>query len=420
MNILLIITVWVLLFHKALFYGLVIDDINRENNKQSKGLTLFLESLRCSNVGYSTKKYLFFDHLVSLVIHLIATLLINNYFGVLTALLFLVHPNCLQVAVWLNGKRYGIGTIIALIGLNFPIISGISLFSGAWQASTLGAGVISALYNFNWSFLIILVALFHVKHFIAKYKSREKMVSQYKTGNERFILSAKLYGRYFFNTILPTQPAMFYPEIGQFDLHKTEKENAVNINNDFYLGVLAIVSTLILVYYYPLFIWFPLSIIGYLHLQKRHPVQNFADRYIYCGQIVLLYIISQTPLALFFAGYYFLMTSLGMVQYKNMETFLEYNVKLYPNCSRIAYFYALKQWENGNLPKAYVFCKDSLVYNPNNFDLLFLFARINNDYGQIDKAVYYLTKAKNCAYYGQEEKLQKRCDKILEEIKNAQ
>lgn len=374
--------------------------------------------LRGSSLGSHDRRIIASEHILGTTLHIVAVLLVYRLAGFFPALIFAVHPHALQTSVWLNGKRYIVGTIIALTAMNFPAIGGIGLFTAAWQPSTIGAGLYGAIHGSWWSIAVVIVAAVWMKipqKVLKRIKSRDREIPASVIAPwTRIILSVKLYGAYFWRSILPTRPAMFYPELGQFDMSEHDADKAVEINVHFFEGIVAVATSAWFITLNPLFAVFPLSIAPYLHIMPRNIVQLNADRYAYCASIGIFAVIGSSPIiSVILASWYTVMTFYGSRQYKNMDEFTRYNFEMYPNCQRAAYFHALKQWEREDEKGSLATTLEGLHHNWHSYDLNIMAAVLYRNAGDIQKSKEHAWTALNNMYTGQERKQVNQCDMFL-------
>ena len=293
----ILILVTIALYAHTWKYGLVIDDVNRLQQKH-RPFNL-LTCLRGSCPGSHNPSDIFGEHILGTLLHLIAVLLVERLAGFYTALLFSVHPHALQTCVWLNGKRYIVGTIIVLISLVFPAIGGVGLLAAYWQPSTALAGLFGALRGSWWSIAVMIAVAVYLnapQKIYRRFKSRNKEIpSEASAPSSRWILCVRIYGAYFSRTIAPGIPAMFYPELGQYDMAEVDAKRAEQIDGWFIVGIMSMIATIVAIHYVPMFVLFPLSLAPYLHLTRRNVVQLNADRYAYCASVFVFMVIGQSP-----------------------------------------------------------------------------------------------------------------------------
>lgn len=390
-------------------YGLVIDDVNRMQ-KPSRPFD-FMTALLGSSIGSHDTRVIYVEHVIGTVLCAVAVMLVYRLAGFFPALLFAVHPNALQTCVWLNGKRYIVGTIIAMIALNEPILAGIGLLTAAWQPSTIGAGLYAVLTGYTWTAIPVIALAIWMKipqFVINRIKARNSEIpSSVIAPWTRIILSVKLYGAYFWRSVCPCIPAMFYPELGQYDLSDEDSRRAERINGYFFAGILAVAMSVWFMTINPLFAVFPMSIAPYLHIMPRNIVQLNADRYAYCGAIGIFAVIGTVPaVSIVLSSWYAVMTFIGSGQYRNMNSFTEYNFKKYPNSSRAAYYHALKQWERHDDSGAIRTLREGLNHNPHSFDMNYML-------GVLAKSKEHIEIARENVFHGQEQKQREKCDKFL-------
>jgi len=406
----------VALYARTWSYHLVIDDVNRLARPSEP--FKFMREIRGSDRGSHDTRVIYAEHVIGTVLHTIAVMIVYRLAGFFPALLFAVHPNALQTCVWLNGKRYVIGTIVALIALNEPRIAGVGLLTAAWQPSTIGAGLYAVFTGSSWTAIPIIALAIWMKipqTVIKRIKSRDREIpASVIAPLTRVILSVKLYGAYFWRSVCPCVPAMFYPELGQYDMSDDDARRANDINGHFYAGIAALATSVWFMTLNPLFAVFPLSIAPYLHIMPRNIVQLNADRYAYCGAIGIFAVIGTFPaVSIVLVAWYAVVTFIGSEQYKNITAFTEYNLKQYPNSYRAAYYHALKQWEAGNDSDAIMTLKEGLRHNPMSHDLNYMAGVLYHQFGNYARAVECLTVARKNVFHGQEQKQREKCDKFL-------
>ena len=301
-EILIIILVNFVLYFRTLNYGMIVDDVSRKyklslakTTKQK--LTVWTDVLRGSGTW---KINLQLDHLLSLLLHTLVSCSIYLAFGktaasLMAAILFSIHPANNQVSIWMNGRRYGMGTLITLgIWAFKPFGIVLYPFASLWQANALLAPILYVLTPSWRAFVLIpLYFLFWKRKMWREFKGRFFTMANgdlKKFKWKKLIIAVKTYGYYFLHCLWPRRMGFYHFFLESYGFSKEDNDYWYSLNKDFYVGlavILIVIPTMILnwgnMIGFGLF-WFTLFILQWCHFPIT-ALQAFADRYCYLPNV---------------------------------------------------------------------------------------------------------------------------------------
>jgi len=221
--------------------------------------------------------------------------------------------------------------------------------------------------------------------------------------------------------IYPGVTMMNYRTLIEWGVTDRGNKDAYSLNWDFYKGVIALVSTAMIVMIgdlrlYGLFIL--LSTIQWCAVVCAF--QQLADRYISLTNVfmmfVVAYLLHTTPYGAWFCAllfvYYVTQLNVTMRMYRTIEDFFEYQMFFEPTLARNRLIYADSYLQAQDVTRAWLIVERGIFYEPNDFELLFMAARCSASVGMIDKAEHFIQRAEKNFYIGQEE-LQKQRIAVL-------
>lgn len=365
---LIIIVFNLILFFKTLKYGLAVDDngswSHTQHAKKWKKESLSGKINRISILLYGAGLFRDNekDHLFTMVLVTIFSCLLYACFGnIWLSLLWSSHPINNQVTIWLNGRRYLISLVLAMLAYKFMafgfILYPLSLWFHPISAAVLIAGIIKNPLALTWIIPCILI--------IPKYKywiSQRWLIQdlkEYKIFNWRKIsLAIRCLSEYWKHLVFPTKFAMYHPEIwGIAELEGNRQRNYA-FDRVFWLCVLFL---------------FLLGVIGWLGGSScllwaimacfsviqwsgiwKSPTQLWAQRYASLFSIFgILYILEAIKLVpqweltikLMFLLYYITITLKDMGMYRNFYTFFLHHAIMNTH-NQNAHYYATVGFNN--------------------------------------------------------------------------
>ena len=439
MNYLLIIIVNLILYNRTIWYGLIVDDITlyKRGPKGKWDSTKPFRSIKsiAKNrlYGACMVRNTKIDHLASLTIHIIVCMLIYRVFNNLAlSLLFAVHPVTNQVSCWLNGKRYGVVTILVLLmwwvaPLGFLFYFLVPLFQ-------LGGVTAPLLYlHTEYWYLSLIIPLFFVvwnKEILVKRRIRKKYSSPELrlVRPRKLILYFKTYGFYFCHCLFPRGIFMYHKFIYEYGLTEKDTANAYRLNYDFYRGVFLFISSCIVCYIHwgnaiglGMF-WFMIFISVWGNIVTY--TQTIADRYCYLPLIGLLLALTTLLEPLHGAnfilyGYFIYLaskTDTWIIMYKDLDYFYNYHLLFNQKCPFPYYLKANEMIVKHRFHSARHYCDEGLIHNPTNYKLYMVLAMTASLFKRHDKAIKYLKKAEEFLVPGKEEEQLKVIDDIRQQL----
>lgn len=395
----IIILLNLLVYWRIIYYGLIVDDYKRLDQKDLPSANRIKRYWACLFSSRIYKNNIQIEHFINIIIHSSVCLSIyfafgNNMISFLAALLFSVNPTNNQVSIWMNGKRYGISALLVVLSLLYkPFLFFLFGFATLFQISAILAPVLYIYLGYWWVLLIAPLICFGLMYTKGSLGSTQHLMYELKLRIERnnnkeqmelkpkkLILFIKTIGKYFTHSLLPIRVSFFDPFMESFGLTNFDNEYWYKINKDFWIGIGVLATTIPLILFnYNNYIglglfWYILFISQWCHF----PItvnQSFADRYAYLPNVGLMVAISTALMTWFnpilafalfvaFLTYYATILSLSMNMYKNMDFFLHFNQYQFPDQFRVSHLMIRKhiklhQWCHG-----IKVCADALMYRP--------------------------------------------------------
>lgn len=322
---LIIILLNFIVYSRTLRYGLVVDDINRhkplgiwqkwfveralKKGKIIAELLAYWNSLHGSVCWKLNQKV---ERLINIFIHTLCCIMVYEAFGrtqvsFWASILFAVHPANNQVAIWLNGKRYGINTLLVLL-MWWLKPWGILLyvFTPYWQVNAILSPLLYLTAGYWWTvFALIPLGLFcaFYKNLVRgkfMFRIREIPKSDLKVIHPRkLILFFKTLCYYFVHCLLPIKMSFFHTWLEEYELSPERTRRVYRLDAWFWAGVVLFPSLVFLIYAFwstPLswgLLWWLLFTIQWCHFPIT-VCQSFADRYCYLPLAGLMYALSWT------------------------------------------------------------------------------------------------------------------------------
>jgi hypothetical protein len=331
----------------------------------------------------------------------------------------------------MNGKRYGIALIIALLAAKthfFPL----ALYTARWQYGGLPSTLYTNILN-PYAWLLLLAGYLltrknpHSGWRVVIYRIWKRTFSfQWHPARYGYIpgkwrLWVKMYGTYFWQGLIPPIPMLWYPEYDQYTLSKKDDEEAFSVNLSFFRGLGAILVTgvyLCIPQTRPGALWFVSFILMWCHIGPQI-TQSYADRYLYFALPGLLMIVCQAPVFVWICalGWYAAMTWVGSEQFRDFIKGLEYNEALGRIPRRALYSHAYILYKSGELGGALFKCRYGLSLRPHDYNFRVLMSNIFIQTGDFDLAERYIIEAKKHMTPYDNKKQAALCDTTLEKIR---
>ena len=261
-------------------------------------------SLRASGDWVINKRL---DHSLTLAIHTLASILIYFAFGsnivsFIAAILFSVHPVNTQISIWLNGKRYGINAILVLLMFLFQPW-GIIFYplTPYWQPNAFFAPLIYLAKGHWWVLLFLPLSIFLAKrrniltllHRLGAIPDCELKKIRWK----KLIILVKSFGYYFKHCLFPTKLSFYHMFLESFGFNKDENKYWYSYNFDFWVGLISLIGVSGLIVHFwstPLgfgLFWWVVFMMQWLNFPITC-TQSFSERYTYIANIGLVVAIS--------------------------------------------------------------------------------------------------------------------------------
>jgi len=357
------------------------------------------------------------EHLFSVsLIAIIGLLMYTDFHSLWAALLWISASTTTQIAVWLNGRRYAVNTILILL-----MVACINA-GGYWTLLALPLYAITPLFHMTafcapvlyWPsipLMAIIVLVFKEKLW-AQFKQKERSIvesARKEFTPRRLIVIVKSYGFYFFKMLFPIMTRTNYNFLYRWGVDEKGVNDAYAFNLDFYKGICAGFISMVGICYLPVNIrcygiFMFLSTLQWCNIGNL--AQIVADRY-----IVLANVFFQVILALWLpwwaclivVGMNVCFVSMSYRMYENIQGMFDYHYYNWPQYTIVNREYIALCIKQGDFIKAYTMVKECLKFNPTDWDLLFgaaLCAKRANDRAQ---ARAYVELMEQNHYYGQEE-----------------
>ena len=367
------------------------------------------------------------EHIFETFLHIVICLMIYFAFGrsevsFWGALLYAVNPTNMQTSVWLNGRRYAFNIIIVLamvwLGpwglLLYP-------FTALFQISALFAPIIY-FNNIQPIYLLIGATVVGIYTWLSWNEIKEKILwrlqimseSDQKTIHIRKLIPAtKIYGKYFFQMLLPRQTLMVYPFMFYWGLTKEGDKKAYAFDKNMLVGLLAVVLSLAGLKFFEgqsfwLFLFMCLSIFmwsGFISFN-----QIFTDRYVSLPNVFMMFFLSWFVCHyggnfkyLIFAiilTYYIIKLNLTMRMFRSVDDFWEYHFYFdrgNPNILEFKIKYCLL---NKDVLGAWELVREGLTLNPKDMKFNMMAATCMRNFDD-PSFLYYLGMSKKHCYTNQ-------------------
>lgn len=345
---LIIILFNIILFFRTFKYELAVDDNEAfrhcQNSKHWNKTTLHGYFTRLSSILYGAG--LFKDHkkdhiFTTFLVTLFSCLLYVAFGNIWVSLLWSSHPINNQVTIWLNGRRYLISLILALVAYIFPstgfILFPLALWFHPVSIAMFVAGLIKTPVALTWLIPCFLV-VGRYKHWINQRWSIQNFEEYKKFNIGKISLAVRCMAEYWLSLLFPTGFTMYHKRIwGIAELDYKKKENYA-FDLSFWIFISVISSILVIGLYCDCIIWAILANIAVFQWCGiwKSPTQLWAQRYaslfsvfglVYLTKIIGLFDINiQNTILFCILTWYVVITMKDMGMYRNVYTFFFHHV----------------------------------------------------------------------------------------------
>jgi hypothetical protein len=295
------------IYFPTIFFGLIVDDVHRIGHGTPKDffnqVKAYWRNLHSSRNAETVSIKL--EHFLSIVIHLVNCTLIYLAFGrtpysLLASFFFLVAPANAQPAIWLNGKRYAISTMLVLLMWLFRpwgiIFYPFTIF---WQINAILAPVLYVITG-SWWLLRFLPAIplfllipnangVRGQHFARECMERFRINRSSEAvawKARKLVLYVKCFGYNVLYALFPIRIGFFHEFMETFSVTERDNNYWYSFNRHFWggLGVLLFAFFCVVRYWStPVgfgLVWYVLFISQWLHFPWTI-TQAVATRYLY-------------------------------------------------------------------------------------------------------------------------------------------
>lgn len=405
-------------YFRTLRYDIVIDDNCRKFHQKDLHKNWLVRLYRISKYSGHGGFPLPIEHLLTIIIHTSVCVAIylclgKNNISFIAALLFSVHPANNQVSIWMNGKRFGVVTLLVLLmwglkpyGLIFYVISPI------WHYAALPA--IFLYHQYWWVWFLLITPLFFYKKIINKIGSRWERIppGEIKIIRPRKLITlTKMIGYHFLHCLLPRKMSFYHMFMERMGFSKEDNDYWYAYNKDFWIGLGVSLSLIVLIVFnwgnllgFGLFWW-----LLFVLMWCQFPVgltQAVAERNYYLPNVGLCYALAYLlPDYLLMALFIYYLTKLWfyMPCYKDLKEFYRYALFTFPEHFRARAHIVQRELQEHRLFWALRDAGIGLGHHPKDCTLNILMAQALMGIGAWLKAKEYLDRAKANLIPGQEE-----------------
>lgn len=372
------------------------------------------------------------EHALNLAIHFVNSCLILKATSFMPALLFLVSPVNNQLAIWINGRRYAISILLALLAWNFPHLFLPAYALASWLHISAVALPVMFLAAGHWPLVLLGGALFVLcgwkrARSIFLFRKSEYFTNEtYLLAPRKAIIYIKSLGWYFCHTIFPNKPLMYHEFLYHYNTNLEAKKKAYSINFDFVKGlaVLAFIVFEIIAHHNLWAVWWLVFISQYCGVVTV--TMNVADRYCSLAGIGLMVILCQylnlipspyremayTALMTFYVTRYQPLFK----AYRSIHDFYNYHFHIQPD-GVYARFYQADRFMAMKRPlMAYAVLREGLFYRPKEFKLIMKMALLCLDLRKYEDALKFIAEAEKYIPLGEEEKAAEMFTEIRDAI----
>ena len=357
------------------------------------------------------------DHAFSIALTaVIGVLMYLDFHSFWAVLLWASSSITTHIAVWLNGRRYAINTILVLL-----MVACINA-GGYWPILALPLYAITPFFHMTalcapvlyWPSipLVGVLVLLNWNRVSSQMRTKENSIvecSRKEYSLRRLIPITKSYGHYFFKMLFPMMTRTNYNCLYRWGVDEKGDKDAYAFNMDFYKGIIGLLITAVVILAIPISLK-KYAIFAFIATLQwcniRNLTQIVADRY-----VVLANVFFQVILALYLPWWFcacivvanVCFTAMSFRMYENIQGMFDYHFYHWPQYMIVNREYIALCIKQGNYIKAYTLVKECLKFNPTEWDLLLAAALCAKHANDRKLAREYIELMEQNLYYGQEE-----------------
>ena len=315
------------------------------------------------------------EHALAIGIHLAIVATVAYVMGLPCAMLYALHPACTSTALWLNGRRYAIATIVALLAFKAGVFGGLLLALSAYFMPLAAPLLFTKL---SYAPFVLVAVVFWVLMYKSNYVNRLKTVSKEigKDGFKRGLVVLKCFGWYVSRAILPGRTMMQYAYLQEWGVTEAGQRQAYEPDAYLIVGSVSLIALASLAFvgdYNAL--GFIVCILPWCGLLPTN--QILADRYLSLANVFMMALVAsivprETQFAL--AGYYASRFTESFPMFVSIESMFDWHNYFHPAniiCRKLKANWLLK---TDKVSTAWEVIKEGLKHKPNDFTLLYLAA----------------------------------------------
>ena len=375
---------------------------------------------RCKGVGKYSHVNLKVEHGFTIFLHILICNLIylslgHNQVSLIAALLYSVNPTNTQTSIWMNGRRYAVNIVLMLlIVLIGPRGLGLYPMTTLFQINAIFTPVLLG----SWWWLVIPaeVAL-NRKRFVSFYNHRMSTIVNDDMRKWHFpgrvIVVIRTAGFYISQMVWPRRNMMIYKFLHDWGMTAKGNSAAYALDRYFWIGTAAIVGSIAASF---LFKGQDLYFLAFLVLSLGQwcnvltATQTAADRYVSLANVFMMYFLAKLitltpytlPIAALFFGYYLSQILSHIIMYKDIQTFYDYHNFYEPSNVTARKFEINWKLKARDPLAAWDLIRTGLVYNPEDFTLLYQAAVCMQALGDYKSSEQYFERAEKNHYINQE------------------
>jgi hypothetical protein len=427
-----------LMFYRTLKYHFVCDDIpvSMQAPKPKNVFHRILIQLNC-NGHYQPQE----AHFITILLHTLTCIFIylglgKNDVSFLTAILFCLNPRNNQCSIWISGRSgYLIPTLLLMMSMTIPWLAPLFLYRVTVQATAFFAPF-GFLGSPSWWFIWFMPVLWFIHFNQFKKQVKNKMDNDSVKGDKKLeakklIIAIKTYGFYFFMCFVPNKVSFYHSfmQSAAGSGNALMNKRAYALDKVFWFGLFVII-------FFPSYAiihgwdgicwgvwWFSVCIVPYLNFIRVQ--QEISERYVYCANVGLMYvlacaILSYPFLIVFFLTLYAVRLWWVMPMYKDDYSMVEYAVLEDPDCWFAWHLRAVKRFDSGGITGCYnmesfIFWSRCLMISPQEFKTLINVAISLRIMKKFQESNNILAEAEKNIVPGQEESSKK----IITDVRNG-
>lgn len=426
-KIIIILSVNMLLYARALRCGYVSDDLPCEQRRKEKKQGKYERVWQSATSGNPK-----LDHAISIAVHAMCCVFIYTGLGAnnisfMAALLFSANPINNQATVWISGRNYAWCGLLMMLAMTCT-------FSAPF--AMVGAVVCSAAYfvpigfigSAKWYLVLLLPIVWIIKYKVLKNeinvrRGNEAVTFDRKMSWEKLIIAIKVYGFYFGLCIVPFTLTFYHAfmQSGAGAGNDLMKKQSLKLDWCFWLGL----STIGYLIYSAIWNWTPISwgifwysisIAPYLNLFRMS--QEIAERYCYIANIGLMFALANMCNPVLFAfifGVYACRLIVYIPAFCDDYWLIEKSVNEDPGAWFGWYIRALKRWQQQSYREALNCWVMAKMISPKEFKILYNIAIVLKFLHKDEEATQYMKEAEKNTIKGQE----KMAEHLIKEYKRG-